>query len=206
MCGIAGILRFVDYKIERSIIQKMSNCLNHRGPDDEGIFCEGNIALGHRRLSIIDLSSAGHQPMFSEDGRYVIVFNGEIYNFQEIKAKLLALRHKFFSHSDTEVVLRSFIEWGEESFSMFNGMFAFAIWDKIKKELFIVRDRFGIKPLYYLNSAQQFSFASEMKAILTVCDGLMDINKQALVEYMWYGNPLGENTFYTDIKRLLPGY
>ncbi|MDQ2720961.1 MAG: asparagine synthase (glutamine-hydrolyzing) [Bacteroidota bacterium] len=206
MCGIAGHLRFDNLKIDPAIIQKMTDTLTHRGPDDCGIFCEDNITLGHRRLSIIDLSPAGHQPMFSENGRYVIVFNGEIYNFQEIKSKLLQSNHKFLSHSDTEVILESFIEWGEESFSMFNGMFAFAIWDILKKELFIARDRFGIKPLYYLASHQGLYFASEMKAILAALDGTMHINKQSLIEYMWYGNALGENTIYADIKKLLPGH
>ncbi|MEO7045057.1 MAG: asparagine synthase (glutamine-hydrolyzing), partial [Ferruginibacter sp.] len=206
MCGILGIYYLKGNKVDSQTFEKALRCIIHRGPDDGGVFCQDNIALGHRRLSIIDLSSAGHQPMFSKDRRYVIVFNGEIYNFLEIKDKLIGLGHKFFSHTDTEVILQSFIEWGEKSFSMFNGMFAFSIWDNLKKDLFVIRDRFGIKPLYYLASEQGFSFASEMKAILALNDDTMHVNKQALVEFMWYGNPLGENTIYASIKKLLPGH
>ena len=205
MCGITGYLRLDNDKVDEKIGNQMTDRIMHRGPDDAGVFCDGKIVLGHRRLSILDLSCAGHQPMYSEDGRYIIVFNGEVYNFLEIKAKLASCGYSFSSHTDTEVVLKSFTEWREQSFSMFNGMFAFAIWDKEQKELFLVRDRFGIKPLYYSYLNNTLSFASEMKAILEVSENTMHINMQALVEYMWYGNSLSQNTIYTEIEELLPG-
>lgn len=205
MCGITGYLRLDNDKVDEKIGNQMTDRIMHRGPDDAGVFCDGKIVLGHRRLSILDLSGAGHQPMCSEDGRYIIVFNGEVYNFLEIKTKLASCGYSFSSRTDTEVILKSFMEWREQSFSMFNGMFAFAIWDKKQKELFLVRDRFGIKPLYYSHSNHTLSFASEMKAILEVAGKPMHINKQALVEYMWYGNPLGQNTIYAEIEELVPG-
>ncbi|MGN6264157.1 MAG: asparagine synthase (glutamine-hydrolyzing) [Ginsengibacter sp.] len=206
MCGITGYICFNGSKSDRVVLERMNNSINHRGPDDEGIFIDGKIGLGHRRLSILDLSSAGHQPMLSADGKLAIVFNGEIFNFSEIRKELLTLGHNFTSQTDTEVILNSFVQWGVNCFKMFNGMFAFAIWDREQNDLFVVRDRFGIKPLYYSYSEMSFAFASEVKALLVISNGTMHINDQALVEYMWYGNSLGENTMYAGIKKLLPGH
>ena len=151
---------------ERNTFKKSLDTLYHRGPDDSGIELIGNeITLGHRRLSIVDLSSYGHQPMFDNSRRYSVVFNGEIYNFLEIRKDLEKKGHKFDSHSDTEVLLNSYIEWGQKAILKFNGMWAFAIWDNYKKELFLSRDRFGKKPLFYAFVGGKFIFASEMKAI-----------------------------------------
>ncbi|MDA9921249.1 asparagine synthase (glutamine-hydrolyzing) [Gammaproteobacteria bacterium] len=162
MCGIIGTIP----STERNFFENALNTLYHRGPDGYGIETINNdITLGHRRLSIVDLTSNGRQPMLSESGRYCIVFNGEIYNFLEIRKKLEKKGHKFKSNSDTEVLLYSFIEWGEECVLEFNGMWAFAIWDNKKKELFLSRDRFGKKPLFYSFIDGKFIFASEMKAI-----------------------------------------
>lgn len=162
MCGILGTVPSTPYqKFKKSL-----DTLTHRGPDDFGIEnIDNSVSLGHRRLSILDISANGHQPMQSDDGRYTIVFNGEIYNFLEIKSDLNKLGHHFVSSSDTEVLLKAYIEWGEQCILKFNGMWAFGIWDKVKKQLFLSRDRFGKKPLFYAFINEKFVFASEMKAI-----------------------------------------
>ncbi len=165
MCRIAGIIDPIRYQDQiTSDIQSMCDVMQPGGPDDFGYFIQNSIALGHRRLSILDLSENGHQPMFSQDQRYVIVFNGEIYNFKTIKVELIELGYHFKSNSDTEVILNAFIEWKEQAFSKFNGMFAFALYDTIEKEIYLVRDHAGIKPLYFYHDNQQLYFASEVKA------------------------------------------
>ena len=157
MCGINGILGLPDQPKAKDSILAMNSCMQHRGPDDEGVFVNEAVALGHRRLSIIDLSSAGHQPMRSHDGRFHIVYNGELYNYKELKFELQRVvsgsgqsAYFFQTETDTEVIIAAYARWGEDCVKRFNGMFAFAIWDNEKKELFIARDRLGIKPLYYV--------------------------------------------------------
>ncbi len=206
MCGITGIYSYKGVQVDESIIRRSTRSLAHRGPDDEGVFCEGGIALGHRRLSIIDLSKAGHQPMISDDNRYVITYNGEVYNFLDIRSQLEIAGCAFKSQSDTEVVLQAFIQFGESAFSLFNGMFAIAIYDRFEDVLVVARDRFGIKPLYYLNNENYFVFGSEIKSILATGFPNRKINLQALSEYMWYGNPLGTNTMFQGIDEVLPGH
>lgn len=205
MCGITGILSFKNNIIDRCMVKKALNCLSHRGPNDSGLFCEENIALGHHRLSILDLTEAGHQPMLTDDNRYVIVFNGEIYNFPEIRKTLERTGYSFKGHSDTEVALQAFAAWGKDCFIRFNGMFAIAIYDRHERKLTIARDRFGIKPLYYFNDGNLFVFASEIKAILATGLPSRKVNYQGLSEYIWYGNAMGGNTLFADIKELLPG-
>ena len=165
MCGISGVLSNNPQDISREIIKDMNGTLLHRGPDDTGCFIDKKIAIGHKRLSIIDLSEAAKQPMISENSRYVITYNGEIYNYKELKELLLMKGHKFRTQSDTEVVLNSFLEWGLDSFNLFNGMFALAVWDKEEEILYIARDRYGIKPLYFSFEDSRFIFASEIKSI-----------------------------------------
>src|SRR5689334_142757 len=149
MCGIAGTLSLNSKPASPVLIKRMTDAIAHRGPDGEGQYVKGPVGLGHRRLAIIDLSSAGHQPMMTQDRRYVLTYNGEIYNFQELRIELEGLGHQFHSRTDTEVLLRAYIQWGEGALKRFNGMFAFALWDEQKQELFLARDRYGIKPLYY---------------------------------------------------------
>ena len=144
MCGINGFNWKDEYKIE-----KMNSRLKHRGPDDEGIYVDEEVSLGHLRLSIIDLSKNGHQPMFDRRERFYIVYNGEVYNFKELRAELESLGYSFKSNTDTEVILYSYIQWQERCLDRFNGMFAFAIYDSESKRVFLARDRMGIKPLYY---------------------------------------------------------
>lgn len=199
MCGINGF----NWQDE-NLIKKMNTKIAHRGPDDAGVFLSSGISLGHRRLSIIDLSSAGHQPMVSRDGRYAIVYNGELYNFKEIKAELG--EYKFFSNSDTEVVLCAYAKWGAGCLEKFNGIFAFAIWDKERQELFLARDQFGIKPLYYYLQNGKFIFSSETKAILE--HGQIDkkLNYNSLNCYLRFLYVLGPETMWQEIKKMPPGH
>jgi asparagine synthase (glutamine-hydrolysing) len=166
MCGICGRLNFNGQGVDKALIRKMAGTLVHRGPDDEGMYVNGRIGLGHRRLSIIDLSDAGHQPMCNEDGSIWIVFNGEIYNFPDLKSDLLKKGHVFRSHSDTEVILHLYEEAGPDCVQKLRGMFAFAIWDRGKQTLLLARDRVGKKPLYYYRDDSRIIFGSELKAIL----------------------------------------
>jgi len=200
MCGINGF-NF----IEKNLVAKMNKKTSHRGPDDEGVLTSKNWSLGHSRLSIIDLSEAGHQPMESEDKKFVIVFNGEIYNFNEIKKELKNLGHKFKSKTDTEVLLFAFIEWGPECLKKLNGMFAFAVLNTHTEELFLARDRIGIKPLYYYHKDGKFIFSSEVKAILEHNIN-SQINLNALNIYfrlLYVPSPM---TLWQDIYKLEPAH
>ena len=180
----------------------MNNALRHRGPDDEGVFQDGNITLGQRRLMILDLSDAGHQPMSTPDGRYTMVFNGEVYNFKEIRAEL---DYPFRSQTDSEVVLAAWQKWGIEAVKRFNGMFAFAVWDKQEHSLCLVRDRLGIKPLYWSFQNGNLLFSSEVRALLS--SGLVDktLDEDSLVDFLRYQTVQTPDTILKDVKMLLPG-
>ena len=182
MCGITGILNFKGKPAGRSLIQSMTDAVAHRGPDADGFFIDNEIALGHRRLSIIDLSEAANQPFIDNSGRYVMVFNGEMYNYQEVRRRLS--EYEFRTNGDSEVLLAAYIKWGAECIKYFRGMFAFAIWDKQECELLVCRDRMGIKPLYYYLDEEKFLFSSECRSILA--SGLVKkrISFKALVEYL----------------------
>lgn len=206
MCGICGIADFSGQKVDKDLLWGMVETLRHRGPDDSGIEVSGPIGLGHTRLSIIDLSPAGHQPMVSCCGRYILVYNGEVYNFPELKRRLKLEGIRFKSKCDTEVVLKCYMRWGKNCFAMFNGMFAIAIWDSKAKQLLLVRDRFGIKPLYYYLLPSGVVFGSEIKAILASHYVRSDLNWEALHEYLYYGYVLGSKSFFDGIKRLRPGH
>lgn len=206
MCGINGILHLQPQKKvdERNLI-KMRDSLEHRGPDDKGLFIENNIGLGHRRLSILDVSLAGHQPFFSEDGRYVMVYNGEIYNYKEFYPELKSSGFDIKTTSDTEVLMKLFQLHGLKMLNRLNGMFAFAIWDKLEKKLTLVRDRMGVKPLYYSFYNETFYFASEQKALFTAGVPLK-MAQDGLEEYIFNRFVAGENTLYQNIKKVLPGH
>jgi asparagine synthase (glutamine-hydrolysing) len=203
MCGIAGIADIEKRGEMRAIAGRMTGALAHRGPDASGLWAEGQIALGHRRLSIIDLSEAANQPMTDASGRYVIVFNGELYNFKEVRARLT--EYPFRTHSDTEVLLAAYIAWGEDCLTAFNGMFAFAIWDKVEEKLFIARDRLGIKPLYYFHREGRFLFASEMRALLA--SGLVEkkLSAGGLAAYFSFQTVHPPHTIVENISQLRPG-
>ncbi|MBD3252461.1 asparagine synthase (glutamine-hydrolyzing), partial [Candidatus Pacearchaeota archaeon] len=201
MCGIFGFYGFNN----RKLLKNMSKILFHRGPDQEGLYEEEKISLGNRRLSIIDLKR-GKQPIFNEDKKIVVVYNGEIYNFKELKEELKKKGHKFKTNTDTEVIVHSYEEYGYECIKKFNGMFAFALWDKRKELLFIGRDRLGIKPLYYYFDKKKFLFASEIKAILEDKSIKRELNKETLIDYLAFQNIVDDKTFFKNIKLLLPGH
>jgi len=211
MCGICGIYQLNPKSKKevnaKTVIERMNQALAHRGPDGEGSFVDQKTALGHRRLAILDLSRLGHQPMFSADGRYIIVFNGEVYNYLEIREELIAAGYKFKSDSDTEVILASYDFWGRECVSKFNGMWAFAIYDQRNKSLFCSRDRLGIKPFYYFLSRDHFVFASEIKAILEFPLYRKKPNNRAIYDFLAHAfSDHDENTFFEGVKQLLPGH
>lgn len=204
MCGIAG---FVDKTIKnkKKVIKDMAERIKYRGPDGEGYFIDDEVALAHRRLAIIDLSSGG-QPQYNEDNSLVIVFNGEIYNFVELKEELIKAGHKFRNKSDTEVIIHGYEEWGTEVTKHLRGMFAFAIWDTKQKTLFIARDGFGIKPLYYAKFGSSFMFASEIKAFLDHPKFKKELNKEILSSYLCFNSTPTEETFFKGVYRVEPGY
>ncbi|SNA72889.1 asparagine synthase (glutamine-hydrolyzing) [Flavobacterium psychrophilum] len=205
MCGINGILHLSSKLVDKNQLVKMRDVLAHRGPDDAGIFIEKNIGLGHRRLAIIDTSSAGHQPFYSENGRYVIVFNGEIYNYKDFYAELKDKGVALKSDSDTEVLLKLYELYGLEILPRLNGMFAFAIWDKEQKKLVLARDRMGVKPLYYSLYQSTLYFASEQKALFA--SGIpIQISESGLEEYFFNRFVAGENTLYNHVNKILPGH
>lgn len=206
MCGIVGLFNLSGEPASPALVQRMTSMLVHRGPDDEGAYTDGPIALGHRRLSIIDLTAAAHQPMRSRDGRFVIIFNGEIYNYQELRTELQAVGVVFNSRSDTEVLLNGYAVWGRGVLRRLNGMFAFAVWDNREKRLFIARDRFGIKPLYYTNIGHAFCFSSEIKAFLPHPEFSAALSREGLVEYFTFQNFFTDRTLFQGVHSLRPGH
>ena len=209
MCGINGIAysgHAREGRVEASDLGRMRDVLTHRGPDDSGLFIDGAIGLGHRRLSIVDVS-AGHQPMTNEDDSLHIVFNGEIYNHAEHRPALEARGHRYRTHCDTETILHLYEEHGAACVAHLRGMFAFAIWDERKRELFIARDRLGVKPLYYVHRADgSLFFASEIKALLAARAVRPEINYRALPDYLANHGTSAEETLFAGVKRLLPGH
>ncbi|MCW3093137.1 MAG: hypothetical protein JWP81_4206 [Ferruginibacter sp.] len=205
MCGIAGVLHFDAKPVEKIRLIQMRDILQHRGPDDVGLWIDNYIGLAHRRLSIIDLSSGGHQPFFSADGNLVMVYNGELYNYAELRKELEWAGFQFTTHSDTEILLAYYRHIGPLAFERFNGMFALAIWDKQRQELFVARDRVGVKPLYYTINDNGFYFASEPKALIKY--GIdPSLNESCFDELLAFRFIAGENTIFKHIKRLLPGH
>ncbi|MES2568202.1 MAG: asparagine synthase (glutamine-hydrolyzing) [Bacteroidota bacterium] len=214
MCGITGIAGTqINTSTYHSAIKKMNDAIAHRGPDSEGIWNNEHCFLGHRRLSIIDLSEAGHQPFFSEDKRYVLIYNGELYNYKEIRFELQRAEHGtkkipyiFKTDTDTEVVLAAYLRWGKDCVKRFNGMFAFSIWDNLENKLFLARDRMGIKPVYYQFRNNVLLFASELRALIH--SGLIDkkINLKSVAEFIQYATVHAPNTILQDVFMLMPGH
>lgn len=203
MCGIAGIFNLKGEPVSQVILQKMTDAIAHRGPDGEGFYTDDCIGLGHRRLAIIDLSPAGKQPMSTHDKQILISYNGEVYNYNELRAELESLDYSFHSKTDTEVVLKAYKEWGMDAFLRFNGMFALAIWDKKRQRLILARDRYGIKPLYYFVAANTLLFASEIKAFLVHPTFRASMDKEGLLEYMTFQNFFTDKTLFQGV-RILP--
>ena len=206
MCGIAGIIyRDRNRRVEQPLLTSMRDLLTHRGPDEAGVFVDGPVGLAHRRLSIIDLSS-GQQPMSTECGRATIVFNGEIYNYRELRESLNQRGVKFRTQSDTEVILQLYAELGESSFSLLNGIFAFSIWDAPRRRLVLARDRLGIKPLYYARDEQGLAFASEIKSLFRSGIVSARLDAGAVPEYFLFRSVAGERTLFEGVRSLLPGH
>ncbi len=214
MCGINGFISdLYSSEQKRDLVKKMNSTLSHRGPDNDGVWNEDLIALGHRRLSIIDLSAEGNQPFFSNDKRYVIIYNGELYNYRELKLGLQRASHGstdtpyfFNTETDTEVVLAAFIRYGTKCLQLFNGMYAFAIYDTIEKKLTVARDRLGVKPLYYYYGDEGFLFSSEIRPIIHSKIKEFSLNKDVLAEYMMYQTIFAPNTIVKGVKVLMPGH
>lgn len=206
MCGIAGIVNYKGVPVEPPALQAMTDAISHRGPDGEGHWIEDGVGLGHRRLSIIDLSPLAHQPMMSHDKRYVLSYNGEIYNFRELRAELEAIGYPFRSKSDSEVLLTAWTAWGTRALDRLNGMFAFVIWDRIEKTLTLARDRYGIKPLYLEETPRGLTFSSEQKAILACPGKSVGIDREALLEYFTFQNLFTNRTLVKGVTLMPPGH
>ena len=204
MCGIAGIFNLDGEPVSPIILKKMTDVIAHRGPDGEGQYINSFFGIGHRRLAIIDLTPAGDQPIVSANKQFILSYNGEIYNYQELRTELKRLGHQFHSKTDSEVVLNSWVEWGEDSVYRFNGMFAFSIWDTRTRTLFLVRDRYGIKPIYYASWDDTFLFGSEQKAILEHPKARKVVDKSTLLEYFTFQNIFTYQTLLENIRILPP--
>jgi asparagine synthase (glutamine-hydrolysing) len=206
MCAIAGIFS-PGQQVDPQEVRSMTDAMRHRGPDDSGleVIADGRLAFGHRRLSILDLSSLGHQPMQHPSGRLWITFNGEIYNFREVRTELAAAGEPFRSESDTEVILAAYSRWGRDCLRRFRGMFALALWDADRESLVLIRDRFGVKPLYYSVGSRRFAFASEMRGLLAGTRGRRAVNVAAAAEFLRFGYVTAPNSLLADVAALPPG-
>jgi len=207
MCGIVGIKYSGNDLINQDILRRSTDKLVNRGPNDHGTWFEGEVGLGHRRLSILDLSPAGHQPMLSKDGRYVIVYNGEIYNYRKIREEIEPVNRGWQSNSDTEVIIAAYAKWGVKCLDRFHGMFALAIWDRQEKVLFAARDRMGVKPLYYHYSPRCFAFASRPRALFELYPELSrELDEQALRFYLEIGYIPAPYSIHKEVRKLPPAH
>jgi asparagine synthase (glutamine-hydrolysing) len=206
MCGIAGILRFDGRAADPGLVERMTDALAHRGPDGRGVHVCGSLGLGHRRLSIIDLTAAARQPLANEDGSVLVTYNGEIYNFQDVRGELQARGHVFRSRTDSEVIVHAYEEWGPECLSRFNGMFAFALWDARRRRLWLVRDRLGVKPLFYSVAPEALRFGSEIKAVLADPDVARRLDTDALATFLAFNYLPAPDTLFQGVSQVEPGH
>jgi asparagine synthase (glutamine-hydrolysing) len=206
VCGIAGFLNLDGAPADRELVRRMTEAIAHRGPDGEGQYVDGGAGLGNRRLAIIDLTEHGAQPMASEDGQVVVTYNGEIYNFADLRGELEAAGHVFDSHTDTEVLVHGYEEWGPEVVTRLNGMFAFAIWDRRRRRLLLARDRYGVKPLYTTRLDGAFLFASEIKSFLEHPRFRAAVSPRHLLEYFTFQNQFSDGTLFDGVEMLPAGH
>src|SRR4051812_24137877 len=206
MCGIAGVLDRSGDPVLEHTLQRMGDAMTHRGPDGAGEFCENGVGLACRRLAVIDPRPDGDQPMMDTTLGYVIAYNGEVYNFAELRRDLVGRGRRFRTKTDTEVVLNAYAEWGPEAVERFNGMFALAIWDRTRRELFLARDRYGIKPLYIAYTGDRVLFGSEVKALLTHGAIRADLSPQHLLEYLTFQNIFSDGTLFAGVTLLPAGH
>lgn len=205
MCGISGILNLDGEPVSPRVLRAMADAIRHRGPDGEGTFADGGLGFGHRHLRIIDRSPENAQPMVTRDGRFVLTYNGEVYNFAELRAELEARGHAFRTRGDTEVVLNALAEWGVDALPRFNGMFALGLWDRERRELLLARDRYGIKPLYWTRRGDAVLFGSEVKALLAHPAMRAELDHEALLEYLTFQNLFTQRTLFDGVRLLPPG-
>lgn len=206
MCGIVGVLRFDGRPVEREVLHGMSARLAHRGPDGDGVYLDGPLGLGHRRLAILDLSSAGRQPLGNEEGNVWVTFNGEIYNYLELRRDLERLGHRFRSSTDTEVIVHAYEAWGVDCVKRFNGMFAFGLWDARQQQLWLVRDRLGVKPLFYARLSQGLYFGSEIKAIIGEREVDRTLDFASLSYFVSLNYTPAPHTLFANVRQVLPGH
>ncbi len=206
MCGIAGIVNLDGRPVDEALLGRMNRVMRYRGPDDSGVWVEGNAGVASQRLAIIDLSPAGHQPMTNENESLWLVFNGEIYNYRELREELRGLGHQFRSQADSEVILHAYEAFGDRCVERFNGMFAIAIWDRARRRLWLARDRLGVKPLYYVFDGQTFAFASEIKALREGEGVGRKANPRAIAQYLHFSYSLDEETWFEGVRKLMPGW
>src|SRR3954470_3089879 len=203
MCGIYGIVQLNGAAADPALLSRMGRVTVHRGPDDEGVHADRSCAIGMRRLSIIDLEG-GHQPLSNHDGTVWLVCNGEIYNFRELRRELEACGHRFKTHSDSEVVLYAYIQYGDAFVERLNGMYAFALWDKSRERLLVARDRLGVKPVYVANNGRRLAFASEAKALLELPDQEVALDVGAVASYLELGYVPAPQSLFRGIRKLPP--
>lgn len=206
MCGIAGVFEASGQPVDLGVLKRMTAAVAHRGPDGDGFFVDQGIGLGHRRLSIIDLSDAAAQPLRNETGDVVLIYNGEIFNFRELRAELEAKGHQFASATDSEVIVHGYEEWGDDCVTRLNGMFAFALWDRRERRLLLARDRFGIKPMYVWNQNGTLLFGSEIKALMQHPEMSVSVDAPALLEYFTFQNQFGNRTLFKGVQMLPAGH
>ena len=205
MCGIAAILTRPGGLAHEGVLRLMGEAIAHRGPDDDGTHVDGAVGLASRRLAVIDVTPAGHQPMHTRDRRLTIVYNGELYNFRELRDELAACGHAFSSHTDTEVVLNAYREWGAACVERFNGMFAFAVWDRGQRTLFVARDRYGIKPLYWARAGDDLLLGSEIKSFLQHPGFRARVSPEHLLEYFTFQNLFTDGTLFAGVRMFPAG-
>jgi asparagine synthase (glutamine-hydrolysing) len=205
MCGIAGVFNVSGEPVDKAVLQRMTDAIQHRGPDGEGVWCDTGVGLGNRRLAIIDLSHAGDQPLANEDGSVVVTYNGEIYNFRGLRTELESTGHRFASGADTEVIVHAYEEWGDACLGRLEGMFAFALWDARRRRLLLARDRFGVKPLYWWFADSTLVFGSEVKALIQHPHFRADVCAEALDEYFTFQNSFSDLTLFRGVRMLQPG-
>src|SRR5271169_2093727 len=205
MCGIAGFLNTDGSAAEGRVVRAMTDIIAHRGPDGSGFYVQQEVALGHRRLSIIDLATGG-QPMSNENDSLWITYNGEIFNHADVRPELEAAGHRYKSHCDTETCIHAYEQWGDQSVTRYRGMFAYAIWDKDKRQLFCARDRLGIKPFYYFWNGHVFAFASEIKALLEHPSVSAALETGLVPEILAFGYSSDNRTLFRNIRKLMPGH
>lgn len=208
MCGIVGIIETSSERsVDPDVLDRMTDALAHRGPDSRGVWSEDGVGLGHRRLAIVDPSARGRQPMSARSGRAaVLTYNGEIYNFRDLRAELKSAGHRFRSRTDTEVLLHAYLEWGGDCVDRLNGMFAFALWDRSERTLVLARDRYGVKPLYVHRTDGRLLFGSEIKAFLPHPDFSVAVDPHALLEYFTFQNVFSDRTLFEDVRMVPPGH